>query len=91
MKEQDLIKVLEDFSKRVEYIREDIKKGEKGAHKHLKSLYEAKENLLMVIESNLGSILSVFQAIDVIDQAIMKENKSDEKLSDKELSKYEKD
>lgn len=91
MKEQDLIKILEDFSKRVEYIREDLKKDEKGAKKGLKTLLEAKDGLLSVIDNNLNSILGTFGAIEVLDEIIKKIDKEELKFSDKEISKYEKD
>ena len=91
MKEQDLVKILNDFAKRVEYVREDMKKDEKGAHKHLKSLLMAKDGLLTVVENNINSIIGCFQAIEVLDESIKKEDKHEEKFSDKEISKYEKD
>ena len=88
MKEEDLTLVLKDFAKRVEYVRENMKADEKKAHKHLKDLYQTKDELLNVIENSTSSILATFEAVKVLDGIIKKEAKRVEKLSDEELSKY---
>ena len=91
MKEQDLKMVLKDFATRIEYARENMKKEEKGLKPHLKSLFGAKDNLLAVIESNVASIMNTFDAIEVLDKVIDKEDKKAEKLSNEEISKYDKE
>lgn len=91
MNEQNLTKILKDLANRVEYIREDMKKENKKGSKHLKSLYSAKENLLCVIENNINSIIGTFAAIEVLDENIKKDDKHNESLAEKELSKYDKD
>ncbi len=91
MKEQDLKMVLKDFATRIEYVRENMKKDEKGLKPHLKSLFAAKDNLLAVIESNVASVLLTFDAIEVLDKVIDKEDKKAEKLSNEEISKYDKE
>ena len=83
--------VLKDFATRVEYVRENMKKDEKGLKPHLKSLFGAKDNLLAVIESNVASILLAFDAIEVLDKVIDKEDRKAEKLSAEEISKYDKE
>ena len=88
MKEEDLTLVLKDFAKRVEYVRENLKADEKKSHRHLKDLYQTKDELLNVIENSTSSILATFEAVKVLDGIIKKEAKRVEKLSDEELSKY---
>lgn len=93
MKEQDLVVVLKDFAKRIEYARENMKMDmEKCAcHKHVKSLQEAKGELLKVIDNSIGSILGCFGAIEVIDEEIKRTDKKAEKLSSEEISKFDKE
>ena len=59
MKEEDLTLVLKDFAKRVEYVRENLKADEKKAHRHLKDLYQTKDELLNVIENSTSDRKSV--------------------------------
>ena len=91
MKEQDLKTVLKDFATRVNYARENMKKEEKGQKPHLKALFGAKDNLLAIIESNLAGIINAFDAIDVVDKVIDKEDRKAEKFSDEEISKFDKE
>ena len=62
----------------------------KGAHKHLKEAFDAKEGLLNVINSNVKGVLECFKAINVIDEFIQKDDKKAEKFSEEELTKYDK-
>ncbi len=91
MKEEDLAAVLQDFGKRIEYARENMKKDEKEAPQRLKALFEAKSGLLDVIDGDVKSILECFKAVAVLDAIIKKGDKHAEKLQDEELSKYDKD
>lgn len=93
MKEQDLVVVLKDFAKRIDYARENMKMDmEKcSCHKHVKALQEAKGELLNVIDNSVASILGCFTAIEVIDEEIKRTDKKAEKLSNEEISKFDKE
>ncbi len=91
MKEQDLKAILKDFATRIQYARENMKKDEKGQKAHLKSLFEAKDNLLVVIENSVDSIMKSFDTIEVLDKAIDSKDRHAEKLSKEEISKYDKE
>ena len=90
MKQEDLTVVLQDFAKRVEYVRENTLPEEKGAHKHLKEAFDAKEALLKAVHRNVEAILDCFKGINEIDEIIHKEDKKAHKFSEDELSKYDK-
>ncbi len=89
MKEQELITLLKDFAKRVDYIREDMKGKDDGMNPRLKKLHDTKSELLGVIDNNVNSILATFSTIELIDHLIEKKSKMMENLSEAELSKYE--
>ena len=89
MKEQELITLLKDFAKRVDYIREGLKGKEDDMNHHLKKLHDTKSQLLGIIDNNVNSILATFSTIELIDHLIEKNSQQMENLSESELSKYE--
>ena len=91
MKEEDIKVVLKDFAIRVGYARENMLKDPNAKKAHLKKLFKAKEALMIVVDNSVGSILKCFDAIDELDNLIIKIDKHAEKFSEDEISKFDKE